>query len=439
MRAQTGLRGAVNAMPWRASAVKKSREQKKREKQQRLQGLRDRRWDHYDRILGPLGLAEGFRELPEGIREWIWRQRKPRPQVVLDPSAQALEGGADLRNELLRVFDQSALESIETISFTDLVTTVIPLVGCLSNLTTKDLSSPSAEYVKRAPQVIKQLVYPDLLGVVLRVVLEFMMAALGYSDFTRHVCWYQFNCVSPIPGTGERLDFALGGPIQALIGMQEIDQKSVIINGAARPVYRCGRSHTCGGFRWASLSAGDVGPRATRDQYPVYIQSHAVERLAARLGIDRQERDLAYVIMHNSLHHPRVVERRGADLWIECRWSGGRVGCLIGRILPDRVVVTTFLLITMEETPEGRLLKEKLGLQRPDVEYLRLNEIDALLTSDIWDDPTLVPLLEECGLGHLLRLRERHGLETTRSGLARELKAYLGIVPWNPGALAPPT
>ena len=67
------------------------------------------------------------------------------------------------------------------------------------------------------------------------------------------------------------------------------------------------------------------------------------------------------------------------------------------------IVLTTFLFLTMDGTPEHRLLRDRLGMDRKDIEYNRLDLAERYFCSDLRFDPVVTRRLSECGLGHLLR------------------------------------
>jgi hypothetical protein len=72
----------------------------------------------------------------------------------------------------------------------------------------------------------------------------------------------------------------------------------------------------------------------------------------------------------------------------------------------DFVIVSTFLFLTMQGTPEARRLRRELGLTRTDIEHYKLDHLFTLALSDVGEDPELNTALARCGCGHLLGLLE---------------------------------
>jgi hypothetical protein len=97
--------------------------------------------------------------------------------------------------------------------------------------------------------------------------------------------------------------------------------------------------------------------------------------------------------------------------------------------LGETVLIRTFLFLTMQGTPEARLLRKRLRLSRSDIEYNELDDFKTFLLSDIKLDPVLVQLFEECGCGHLFDFRNPElREEIVRKGIAESLRRFLGKV-----------
>jgi hypothetical protein len=128
-----------------------------------------------------------------------------------------------------------------------------------------------------------------------------------------------------------------------------------------------------------------------------------------------------------SLDEPRVVERSGDGYLLDFHLKGTRVGYLPARVVGGKLVVTTFLLLTMAGTPEGRLLRQRLRLSRPDVEYAGLDRLETFLAPDVLADGELARALEDCGCGPLLQLARDGFPHAALEGRAEELRRFLRI------------
>ena len=90
-------------------------------------------------------------------------------------------------------------------------------------------------------------------------------------------------------------------------------------------------------------------------------------RTAQQLWAARPVRERARIVLR---FHDLVVERQDEAYLIAYHLKDLRLGYLVARVVEGRVVITTFLFLTMEGTPEYRLLHEQLRLCRRDIEHL---------------------------------------------------------------------
>jgi hypothetical protein len=81
----------------------------------------------------------------------------------------------------------------------------------------------------------------------------------------------------------------------------------------------------------------------------------------------------------------------------------------------------------MAGTPEFRLLQGKRRLARRDIEYEGLDRVETFMTPGVRAEKDLVKVLEECGCGSLLALKEGEFPHSRTANLAEELKRYLRL------------
>lgn len=141
-------------------------------------------------------------------------------------------------------------------------------------------------------------------------------------------------------------------------------------------------------------------------ELPVFIQRHAANRLRERLS----EQPLAAAMVSTTfiresvevLPHPDPAD---GGFLIEYRFYDVRLGYFYARVIEGRVVLLTFLFITMIQTPEGRRLHDLLKVSVRESDWHGLLELRTFVTTDVWDDPVLRAALEMAGLGSLRTLR----------------------------------
>ena len=205
--------------------------------------------------------------------------------------------------------------------------------------------------------------------------------------------------------------------MRMIAGSVEPQRRQVVLDGASRPMVRVGTTNEWHGVSWTSW-----------DGKPVFAQSHALRQLRERVNLPKMEPYLE-CWLHHSLSDPVVADRQGLDLLVEYRIREHRLGYLVLTPLEDVVVLRTFKFLTMESTPEARMLEKKLRLSRRDVNWLGLHELAAFTQTDLRTDAVLRSLLAECGCAHLFELAESGEFDFAPAPkpFAAEMKRYLRL------------
>ena len=150
-------------------------------------------------------------------------------------------------------------------------------------------------------------------------------------------------------------------------------------------------------MHWRADQIGLPGDRT----FPVHIQSHATKNWRERLP----SMLVHPMLFQHYLAQPVIFDaRRGRGL-LTYGEGNYRYGYFTFTLDDDAdiIVLTTFLFLTMEGTPEYRLLQSRFGMERRDIEENRLDRPERYFCSDLRFDQDLTRRLGECGLGHLLR------------------------------------
>lgn len=223
--------------------------------------------------------------------------------------------------------------------------------------------------------------------------------------------------------------------LRTILGSTPPQSRQVPLDGKPRPMYRVGTANEWNGARWLSWTGDALDPAAEgtssrgepgeqrEGERPVYVQSHALRQLRERANLPGMGPYLE-AWLYQSLADPLIVERCGGaggavaaggqqDLLVEYRIREHRIGYLVVTPLEDLIAVRTFKFLTMEHTPEARLLNKQLRLTRRDVDWLGLCDLSTFTQTDLRNDPVLRPLLEACGCAHLFVLAEENTAYTT--------------------------
>jgi hypothetical protein len=132
-------------------------------------------------------------------------------------------------------------------------------------------------------------------------------------------------------------------------------RKTFLVDGEPRPAFQCGAAMGFG-VAWAQVDCAQVGVPQHADPLPIYVQNHVFHRIYKRLAAARDQ-SMIHEFLVYSLLRPVVVRREPHQCWIECiDYLGRRNGYLTGAVVDDAFLVRTFLFLTMQGTPEARLL-----------------------------------------------------------------------------------
>ena len=107
------------------------------------------------------------------------------------------------------------------------------------------------------------------------------------------------------------------------------------------------------------------------------------ERLAG-LSLSSQHFHLFLSLLQPEVKHDPV----GQPL-LTYYYGEHKLGYLWADVRPNMVLIRTFLFVTMDSTPEGKLLQEELGLEAEDKKYLALDRLSTFTRSDIRQDTEL--------------------------------------------------
>ncbi len=384
-----------------------TRDQKKRAKRKRRAELDRRTSDRVARTLEAIGLADQYRELGRHGRHWLASFRLPPPEVTADPSFGAYTAGDRARVAEALSAATVAINGID-LPWIDAYTVVLPLL----TRNPDSLIDPRHLPPRAAPD---PTIGNHLMEGFERMLLSRLDSALatltgGATEYDRKLYWY-------------RRESSPGGQVRIVLGARAAERIVADIDGRRRPAYRCGGSRGSEGFRWVEWPPDVVGGPTRAGPVPVYVQQHALDRLRERLPINARQRNSS---LAGSLANPVVTRRDGDVVLVQFRLGDElHVGHLVARCIPGATVVTTFLLVTMQGTPEADRLYREARLRRPDVEYAGLDRLPTFFNSDLGEDPELARIFEVCGCGDLLGLRTGDRSEP-RPGLAATLRAYLG-------------
>jgi len=273
------------------------------------------------------------------------------------------------------------------------------------------LASLAAQTRKKLAAVFDELINEQL-------VLLFLNMDLALTEFTRidtAIYWYEPKYERVGPGKGL---------FTVILHKSPLDRIDIVHNAVRRRAFRCGASLGPLGVNWVDVPVSLFGIDETGN-YPVYVQSHAIRNLHERVSIG--DDGLVHDAMWHSLCSPNVTQNQKGEYLIEYRLCDYKLGYFVAEVVERSILVTTFLFLTMQGTPEAISLFDRLRLRRPDIEQLGLDSLANYLFTDLQKDSELVGMLEACGCGHLIKLAEPDMHLDRQSSYARDVRKYLGM------------
>jgi len=228
----------------------------------------------------------------------------------------------------------------------------------------------------------------------------------------------------------------LGGSYLALKVYSRLQEKiPITIDGLTRPAVRVGCFDPEDGMVWCSRPPASFGipQRDITDLWPVYIQMHALQRLAERLNcIDKE---IAQYFLYRSIRNGRIHTARDNHYLIEYHFMDMKLGYLLVLAHDNMLVVRTFLFLTNNGTPEGKKLHNLTGLQKHDKKYLALDKLSTFMDPELCKNDVIQRLFFDAGCSDLFEVTSNigKGHDATRSNTSSKvLIEYLMLNPAKP-------
>lgn len=221
---------------------------------------------------------------------------------------------------------------------------------------------------------------------------------------------------------------------------RHIQEKThITIDGISRAIVRVGWGFDPEGVSWCLCSPALFGlpGNDSSDKLPVYIQTHALQRLEERL--DCVHANLASYYICEAVKNGIIIKNPDNNFLIEYKFNEKKTGYLLAGIYGDKVVIRTFLFLTNNGTPEGKKLQELAGIQKLDKQYLLLDKLSTFMNPDLRNNETIRRLFFDAGCGDLFELTKGQtfgGLVDYSNVNVKSMLDYLMLKPVD--AEAPP-
>lgn len=379
---------------------------------QKRQDMRD-----YYRIISILGIAGFF---PVDAFEEALNKKYQKLSIELEEHLSANEEAKTIKNELDNVFNEIKLDikPFESKCTLQEYFTIGLSLGHILRISFKD------SYFTDKYNIAASIIFDR--NVINRVIwllfynLENVL--LKFNRMNKGLYWISLDDVDRLKD---------GRPIRKITLHKEDSHEIRLDPGNKaypeyRPAYQCGQCYYGPGINWIQLKSEQIGQIHEDRIFPVYIQQHALDQLYERLKVIKDAEHLIHDFLWQSLHEPKIVISNNTDIMIEYRFFQHRLGYLTAIKKDDLILITTFLFITMDGTPESNLIKSFMELEKPDKKWLEIDKLETFLFSDIRNDVKLRNLFKNCKCDHLFDIvQEEFANQYARNPRAEEIKMYL--------------
>ncbi|MCA9227648.1 MAG: hypothetical protein KDA47_18635 [Planctomycetales bacterium] len=370
-------------------------------------------------VMAALGLRDEFQKLGEPVHQIFRRIRLPAPSILVGGSAQSAPETKPIVIQTQRLLDRTTfkLESNgTTLSFTDFISYGLAWWLRFSRFEFPEVGYEDLDrFITLLGERTQQHIYGEVLNALSVMVGRLEETISDYSRLDKRL--FYIEPVWEVPaGKLWTVRFALE--------CHTATPKMEWVEGVRKPLYRCGSSFGMH-LDWVSWSPEVFGVRNVDRRVPVYVDRHTLNRFRERMVVDPLD-DTIEDYIWQSLREPVVVQQDGDTLLVECRVFDYKVGYFVVKVLGDKAVTMTFLFLTMDGTPEGNLLRRRLGINRHDKRYTEVDSLRTFLRSDIRHDPGLVRVFTESGCGDLFALAPGAKLDKSLRGTADDIRHYLG-------------
>jgi hypothetical protein len=175
-----------------------------------------------------------------------------------------------------------------------------------------------------------------------------------------------------------------------------------VIDGINRPAFRVGMPVS----ESLPLSYSSVKPELLNlkpgSALPVYVQSHALNRLSERM--DGVISGFLHLYIYESFKEPNVCRNKKGEWLIEYKLLGKKTGYFVADIIDKKIILRTFLFLTNNDTPEGETLLEHTGFMKEDKAYLAIDKFSSFVHSDIKDNERIRTIFINAGCESLFEI-----------------------------------
>lgn len=179
-----------------------------------------------------------------------------------------------------------------------------------------------------------------------------------------------------------------------------------IINNRSRPIFPVTLISPDGPRSVVEIDSSEITKlyHGTQKKLPIYMQSHAYERLLQReLPMNKGQVNMCLLLTIITGLNTQIFRN---NLLIDYKGIlGKKHGYFLACIKNDRIIIKTYLPITHNSTPEGAKFRELTGMNKFDLNYWDIDKLSTFVDNEMTEDNELYPYFKDSGLLHLFNLQ----------------------------------
>ncbi len=198
------------------------------------------------------------------------------------------------------------------------------------------------------------------------------------------------------------------------------------VDGHKRPVFRLAAARADTKIKWINIDTSLLGNhyRGYEKELEVYTQSHALKRFRERLDVLNSDA-INYLLWENTHSIEKIEFYRGL-LLLPVILFDVKIGYMVGKIIDDKLLFSTFLFITHSCCPEGDRLKKITGLGKHDISYWHIDRLSTFIKLREEKYPQLIKLFDEAGMGDIKELKnKKFDIDSLQDANLEALQEYI--------------
>jgi hypothetical protein len=176
------------------------------------------------------------------------------------------------------------------------------------------------------------------------------------------------------------------------------------VDGHSRKIFKLGWILEEAEWTFCNIQPAQLGfkGKGADVSIPVVFQQHLIDRLQERIDLTP---GLMQYAMFQTFLDPKIryVKRASSSL-VPYKLADQKLGYFVCKWCDNHILLSTFLFLTNDGTPEGKKLQKLLLLQKADKQYFKIDSMPHFNSYNFANNDQLSQIFKEAGCGSLLKI-----------------------------------